>query len=948
MKRKRTLSLLLCLCLALTLLPTTALAADAVVQYLVINGTESAPTCTYQSPNTADGANGVLITGGDTAYTLDSNWNGYIIVNNASVTYNGSAGDFYVLGSGKLAMAEGAVEVTRGSYEETYSGDTGDKLLAFIGNIPENGKKYAYDFKDNYDIVGCLDAYDVTVAAEKTLTVKYDTNTTGDNPSNPDEHQSILRVTHSLTVNGTLAADADQRLEIGENATVSGVTLYDDDGEREYQLQSEHLSESFAYTNTASEGQTPVWRWVHQANSGGGEGGGEGSGEPQSAPSVSFRVQNNAAAVGTVQYKIGSGSWTNVTLTLAGESANQYLSGTITDKLAQNDTIYIKATPETGYEMDSIRGVAVWVDSSRSAITNGAEAIITDSGLSYPLAENKNYEFEFGFQTTGDPGGSNNPDPPSGTTYTITASAGANGSIVHYADNEPLTGNATVHDGDDCFFDMIPAPGYVVKSITIDGNEPLTGPFSSGTERYEFQGVRENHTISATFAEYVPEAHSNDPKTLIDRKEFAYSGANAAAIKIKFVDELWYTVFSGNTQQGAITTKERLAAAITLGNEVSNTTVRANGTSCSFTVELGDNDATGVIYTLNDEHDFVVRTTKDGTNSYTVVPYVAQQESAYAVIKDFDENGLYIFGNGTFRAPLETSGSGISAGHILNIGTPTLTQIGCQLVVYKPGFTGAKMQGVGEDNYASAWGFAQFPVVGTGGTTQAAPAETELYFGNRSVTLSKPETPDLGVAGIASVDSLLPTGAVTITQNNGAFNIAFNSSFYDEVKLKITYSLSDGGTREEFLTIRRVGIEVVGYEKHGDNSISTNHGTDPGYKNMDFWSGSNDDYAVFGTYYHPTVAGSSTQNSIQLYATYTWKNGTVTTGLLSSVKHLDANNLGNNVATDDFVLYKGTESSAPAKIEVTAVKAGGSETEFAGATLGSGAGVEWVYAARED
>ena len=940
-KTSKTLAILLCLCLALSLLPTFALAdgTAAAVNYLDITMTGETPTCIYKGAAAAD-TEGILIENG--SYSFSAAYDGYIVVSNAAVTYPGDVdlsrfgSRIYVFGTGSFSADN--VTVSAGSYTNAYTGSNGAALLDFIGGLRDGDTDYSYTLNADAATGNFLTAYALTIPTGKALTVSAPAEGSEGLPT-----YNRLTVTNALTVNGTLTAAAGQLLLIGENAAVTGLALYDTNGTDTYTFAATHNTEEFSFTNTGTE-QTPDWRWVHQANSDGGE----GSGEPQSAPSVSFRVQNNAAAVGTVQYKINGGEWTSLALTLTGEGQNQHLSGTIADTLQSNDTVYIKATPSAGYEMDSTWGVAVWIDGSSSAIADGAEVIITDSGLSYPLAENKNYEFEFGFQTTGNPGGSNNPDPPSGTTYTITASAGANGSIVHYADNEPLTGNATVHDGDDCFFDMIPAPGYVVESITIDGNEPLTGPFSSGTERYEFQGVHENHTISATFAEYVPEAHSNDPKTLIDRKEFAYSGTDADAIKIKFVDELWYTVFSGNTQQGAITTKELLAAAITLGNEVGNTTVRANGTSCSFTVELGDNDATGVIYTLNDEHDFVVRTTKDGTNSYTVVPYVVHQESAYAVIKDFDENGLYIFGNGTFRAPLETSGSGISAGHILNIGTPTLTQIGCQLVVYKPGFTGAKMQGVGEDNYASAWGFAQFPVVGTGGTTQAAPAETELYFGNRSVTLSKPETPGLGVAGIASVDSLLPTGAVTITQNNGAFNIAFNSSFYDEVKLKITYDLSDGGTREEFLTIRRVGIEVIGYVKHGDNSISTNHGTDPGYQNAVFWSDSNDDYAVFGTYYHPTVAGSSTQNSIQLYATYTWKNGTVTTGLLSSVKHLDANNLGNNVATDDFVLYKGTESSAPAKIEVTAVKAGGSETEFAGATLGSGAGVEWVYAARED
>ena len=260
MKRRRTLSLLLCLCLALTLLPTTALAADAVVQYLVINGTESAPTCTYQSPNTADGANGVLITGGDTAYTLDSNWNGYIIVNNASVTYNAAVdlsrfgSRIYVFGTSSFAASN--VAVTKGSYDTAYSGSNGTELLTFIKGLRDGDTDYSYTLKTNTTLDNFLTAYALTIPTGKTLTVSAPAEGSEGLPT-----YNRLTVTNALTVNGTLTAAAGQLLLIGENAAVTGLALYDTNGTDTYTFAATHNTEEFSFTNTGTE-QTPDWRWV--------------------------------------------------------------------------------------------------------------------------------------------------------------------------------------------------------------------------------------------------------------------------------------------------------------------------------------------------------------------------------------------------------------------------------------------------------------------------------------------------------------------------------------------------------------------------------------------------------------------------------------------------------------------------------------------------------------
>src|SRR5439155_16952556 len=76
----------------------------------------------------------------------------------------------------------------------------------------------------------------------------------------------------------------------------------------------------------------------------------------------------------------------------------------------------------------------------------------------------------------------------SGTpTYTITASAGANGSI------NP-TGSVVVNQGASQAFTITPNAGYQVSSVTVDGSN--VGAVTS----YSFNNVQANHAISASFS----------------------------------------------------------------------------------------------------------------------------------------------------------------------------------------------------------------------------------------------------------------------------------------------------------------------------------------------------------------------------------------------------------------------------------------------------------------
>ena len=72
-------------------------------------------------------------------------------------------------------------------------------------------------------------------------------------------------------------------------------------------------------------------------------------------------------------------------------------------------------------------------------------------------------------------------------TYTITATSGAGGTI------SPI-GTVTVNHGDNKLFSFIPATGYQVATLTVDGI-----PDPSPTTTYTFPSVDANHTIHVTF-----------------------------------------------------------------------------------------------------------------------------------------------------------------------------------------------------------------------------------------------------------------------------------------------------------------------------------------------------------------------------------------------------------------------------------------------------------------
>jgi hypothetical protein len=80
-------------------------------------------------------------------------------------------------------------------------------------------------------------------------------------------------------------------------------------------------------------------------------------------------------------------------------------------------------------------------------------------------------------------------------TYTITATAGAGGSISP-------SGDVTVNNGDIQTFTITPDAGYHIDDVLVDGVS--VDVVSSSPGSYTFTGVDDNHTIDATFAKEPP------------------------------------------------------------------------------------------------------------------------------------------------------------------------------------------------------------------------------------------------------------------------------------------------------------------------------------------------------------------------------------------------------------------------------------------------------------
>lgn len=107
--------------------------------------------------------------------------------------------------------------------------------------------------------------------------------------------------------------------------------------------------------------------------------------------------------------------------------------------------------------------------------------------------------------------------PPSGITYTITATAGEHGSITP-------SGNVKVKDGESQSFDITADEGYEIEALLVDDKETTIAP------RYTFDKVTSEHSITVTFKQKgsTSDPEKTDPNPAEKPKQEAEPAGNQA------------------------------------------------------------------------------------------------------------------------------------------------------------------------------------------------------------------------------------------------------------------------------------------------------------------------------------------------------------------------------------------------------------------------------------
>lgn len=165
-------------------------------------------------------------------------------------------------------------------------------------------------------------------------------------------------------------------------------------------------------------------------------------------------------------------------------------------------------------------------------------------------------------------------------TYTITASAGPNGSISP-------SGSVTVNQGSNKSFTITPNSGYSIDDVLVDGSS--VGAVSS----YTFTNVTQNHTISATFKAEVNNAPviTSTPVTSATKNQVYTYDVNATDSD---GDTLVYSLtttpsgMSINSSTGLITWTPTAAGAYNVTVEVSDGALFATQ---SYTITVADSGA---------------------------------------------------------------------------------------------------------------------------------------------------------------------------------------------------------------------------------------------------------------------------------------------------------------------------------------------------------------------
>jgi hypothetical protein len=206
-----------------------------------------------------------------------------------------------------------------------------------------------------------------------------------------------------------------------------------------------------------------------------------------------------------------------------GSSGTQYVFTTWSDAGSQTHTITVPAS-NTTYTANFVTQYQLTVVSN--SISGGNTApngqSWQNSGTIVALTATQNLGYHFtGWSGTGNGSYSGTNNPASVTingpirdtanfainVYTITAAAGANGTVTP-------AGVTTVNYNGSQNYTIAPATGYHVADVLVDGSTV------GGVSSYNFTNVTVNHTISASFALSIPEIPVATAATNIDSMSY--------------------------------------------------------------------------------------------------------------------------------------------------------------------------------------------------------------------------------------------------------------------------------------------------------------------------------------------------------------------------------------------------------------------------------------------
>lgn len=191
--------------------------------------------------------------------------------------------------------------------------------------------------------------------------------------------------------------------------------------------------------------------------------------------SASFKALPPPAAYCTITARAGAGG------SISPEGSTQ---------VAQGGSQTFSFIPDAGYEIDG-----VLIDGSETAV----------AGSSYRFTDVRvNHSISVSFKRVATP-------PPAVIYYTVSAAAGANGSISP-------AGSVSVAEGGAQRFTFAPDAGYEVDEVVVDG---AAAAVSGGS--YQFEDIRAGHTISVSFKKAA-----TPPPPVIYYSISAGSGANGS------------------------------------------------------------------------------------------------------------------------------------------------------------------------------------------------------------------------------------------------------------------------------------------------------------------------------------------------------------------------------------------------------------------------------------